>query len=149
MLFARGALSEIAVVRNINQQVRAAFDELPNLGRKGRFVADEDSHAVSIGRKNDDAGAGREIACFLCDAMHEAEETRHVLAKWNQVDLVVTILQIARGPKQHRGIQRRALRRFADRSKQEIRMRVACQASGFLAKREVLIVVDGAGNFRP
>ena len=52
MLFARGAVAEVAVVRQIDQQVGALLDELPDLMRKNRFVADEDADAMIVHRES-------------------------------------------------------------------------------------------------
>src|SRR5580704_960535 len=90
MLFAGGAMAEVAVIGKIHQHISTRLSELTDQVGECRFVADERSDPVSIQRKRYDAGAGDEIANFMRDAIHPAKRIRNILAKGHQADLVVT-----------------------------------------------------------
>src|ERR1700732_4548797 len=96
MLFARSAVTEITVVREIHQYIAARLGELADQIGESRLVADKRAEPffdkiVIVQRKGHDARAGAEIADFMSDAIHPAKRVRHVLAKRDQPDLVVTL----------------------------------------------------------
>src|SRR5215469_1324117 len=102
MLLARRAMSEVAVVRDIHQRLRATLYELADLVWKHRLIADERADAMLGSGENYDAVAGNEIADLPADTSHPAKKRRHEFTERNEMDFVVTIDQVAVG-REHYG----------------------------------------------
>ena len=98
MLLARLGMAEIAIIREIHENVCALFRELPDQIGKSRFVADEHSKAVTGGRQNLDVVARDEIASLLGDPIDEGEERRHEFAERHEIDFVVAAHLRPSGP---------------------------------------------------
>ena len=63
-------------------------------------------------RRRSQTRARLEIANLFCDLVKEPEGPGHILAKRNQMDLVIARYRLAGRCEQQRGIERRAARRM-------------------------------------
>ena len=93
MLPAGGVASEIAVIGEVDEEFGAVVGELPDEVREGGFVADEGGQRVAIGLKYLGFGSGLVVAAFAGDLLDPAETGGDVLAKGDEIDLVVAALE--------------------------------------------------------
>src|SRR5580658_4677236 len=148
MLFARLTMTEVAVVRNIHEQLRTTRRELPHQIRKRGFVTNERANLVSGDGEVDYALPRRKVAGLFGDAIHPPEDVGHVLAERHQLDFVVTPDHGAGGVEQERGIQRGARGIVRDAAEQEIR--VIGAGDGFDESAEVRVArIERRRSFGP
>ena len=87
----RAGIAVPAVIRDVDQHLGAALHEQPYLIAKYFFVADEDTEAVTVGRKDDPPPSMGHVAGLLGQVLGEGKEVfiGYVLSPRHQVDLVV------------------------------------------------------------
>src|SRR2546426_4844828 len=109
----------MAVIRQVEQDLRAVLYEFPRQGREGRFITDECADSVLPQPRHGNARTRLEVTHFLGDLFEEAERPRHVLAERDKMNFVIAPYRLAGWRKQQRGVERRAPARVGHRSQKE------------------------------
>ena len=116
-------VSEVAVIRDIHQHLRASSRELAYQIGECRFVADKRADVMPVNGKNDHTIAAGEVPRFFRDPVHPPESLGDKLAKWHQLDLVIAIHGVTGWIEQISGVEGRARRRVAHGAEKKVRLR--------------------------
>ncbi len=73
MLHSRLQVSEIGIVRKIQQNISPFGRKLSHQIREGGLVTDEDAEMLAAGIEHLDVSAGSEVPRFLADPVHKCE----------------------------------------------------------------------------